>query len=81
MFRIADKDQSGAIDFPEFLSLMVSKSSKDNLEDVIAETFRIFDRLVGYYSYYPLQKIFKRLVLAVLKTTIHCIIGRANQHN
>ncbi len=38
-----DKDGTGSIDFPEFLSMMAMKINEQNAEDEIREAFKVFD--------------------------------------
>ena len=38
-----DKDGTGMIDFPEFLSMMSLKQESENAEDEIREAFQVFD--------------------------------------
>merc|ERR1712243_23343 len=43
MVNQVDKDGSGLLDFPEFLSMMVLKAESENAEDEIREAFQVFD--------------------------------------
>merc|ERR1712010_280729 len=43
MVNQVDKDGSGMIDFPEFLSMMSLKQESENAEDEIREAFQVFD--------------------------------------
>merc|ERR1719220_2794568 len=43
MVNEVDKDGTGSIDFPEFLSLMAMKINDQNAEDEIREAFKVFD--------------------------------------
>ena len=36
-----DTDESGTIDFPEFLQMMARKSAESDLEDEIVEAFKV----------------------------------------
>ena len=40
---IVDKDATGSIDFPEFLTMMSDKADYENAEEEIREAFRVFD--------------------------------------
>ena len=42
VFKV-DKDGTGMIDFPEFLSMMSLKQESENAEDEIREAFQVFD--------------------------------------
>jgi calmodulin len=44
MIKLYDKDESGTIDFPEFLDLMTTKMKETELEEQLIETFKVFDR-------------------------------------
>merc|ERR1711916_175482 len=43
-FLEAEKDGSGTIDFPEFLTLMARKMQDSDSEEEIKEAFRVFDK-------------------------------------
>jgi len=43
MVNEVDKDGTGNIDFPEFLSMMAMKISEENAEEELREAFRVFD--------------------------------------
>lgn len=43
MVNEVDKDGTGSIDFPEFLSMMAMKINDQNAEDEIREAFKVFD--------------------------------------
>ncbi len=43
MVNDLDKDATGYLQFPAFLSLMAKKYSDNNAEDEIREAFRVFD--------------------------------------
>ena len=43
MVNEVDKDGTGCIDFPEFLSMMAMKINEQNAEDEIREAFKVFD--------------------------------------
>lgn len=45
MINEVDKDGTGSIDFPEFLSMMKKKHSDEQAEEDIREAFRAFDRV------------------------------------
>lgn len=44
MIKDVDKDNSGSIEFKEFLELMQKKMTDTDTEDEIKEAFRVFDR-------------------------------------
>lgn len=44
MIKLYDKDESGTIDFPEFLDLMTTKMKETELEEQLIQTFKVFDR-------------------------------------
>ena len=43
MVNEVDKDGTGTIDFPEFLTMMAVKINDQNAEDEIQEAFQVFD--------------------------------------
>ena len=43
MINEVDKDGTGSLDFPEFLSIMAMKINDQNLEDDLREAFQVFD--------------------------------------
>ena len=43
MVQEVDKDGTGNIDFPEFLTMMGIKVSEENADEELRETFRVFD--------------------------------------
>ena len=43
MVNDVDKDGTGSIDFPQFLSMMALKINDQNAEDEIREAFKVFD--------------------------------------
>ena len=43
MVNEVDKDGTGSVDFPEFLSMMAMKINDQNAEDEIREAFKVFD--------------------------------------
>ena len=49
MVNEVDKDGTGSIDFPEFLSMMALKINDQNAEDEIREAFKVFDGVSGLY--------------------------------
>ena len=51
MVNEVDKDGTGSIDFPEFLSMMAMKINDQNAEDEIREAFKVFDG-VRYFGIY-----------------------------
>ena len=50
MVNEVDKDGTGSIDFPEFLSMMALKINDQNAEDEIREAFKVFDGVSGFYQ-------------------------------
>eukprot|EP01084_Bolivina_argentea_P195046 334703_1 len=44
MINEGDTDESGTIDFPEFLTMMATKMKDTDSEDEIKEAFRVFDK-------------------------------------
>merc|ERR1712205_274691 len=44
MINEVDADGNGAIDFPEFLSLMARKMKDTDTEEELVEAFKVFDR-------------------------------------
>ena len=51
MVNEVDKDGTGSIDFPEFLSMMAMKINDQNAEDEIREAFKVFDGVSSDNSY------------------------------
>ncbi len=45
MVNEVDRDATGDLKFPNFLSLMEKKFSDNNAEDEIREAFRVFDNV------------------------------------
>ena len=43
MVNEVDKDGTGSIDFPEFLTMMSLKINEENAEEELREAFRVFD--------------------------------------
>ena len=43
MVNEVDKDWTGSIDFPEFLTMMSLKINEENAEEELREAFRVFD--------------------------------------
>ena len=43
MVNEVDKDGTGSIDFPEFLTMMAIKINDENAEEELREAFRVFD--------------------------------------
>ena len=43
MVNDVDKDGTGSIDFPQFLTMMALKINDQNAEDEIREAFKVFD--------------------------------------
>ena len=50
MVNEVDKDGTGSIDFPEFLTMMRMKSNEENAEEELREAFRVFDGVKIYIS-------------------------------
>jgi hypothetical protein len=58
MVNEVDKDGTGSIDFPEFLSMMAMKINDQNAEDEIREAFKVFDGVRPF--------LFRKTVLIML---------------
>ena len=43
MIRQLDADNSGTVDFPEFLNMMAKKMTEDNSSDELRQAFDVFD--------------------------------------
>ena len=41
----ADKDDSGTVDFFEFVNLMVKRENEKETEDDLKQVFRVFDKV------------------------------------
>ena len=51
MINELDEDDSGTVDFEEFVTLMVKKTADDEFNDDIEEAFRVFDtKNDGYFE-------------------------------
>ena len=50
MVNEVDKDGTGSIDFPEFLTMMGMKSNEENAEEELRGAFRVFDGVKIYIS-------------------------------
>ena len=62
MIRDADKDNSGVIDFPEFLDMMTQKLSDRDPKDEMLKAFRLFDDdETGKISFKNLKRVAKEL--------------------
>ena len=48
MVNEVDKDGTGSIDFPEFLTMMGLKINEENAEEELREAFRVFDGVISY---------------------------------
>merc|ERR1719191_329189 len=44
MISEVDKDRSGTIDFPEFLTMMARKMKDSDSEEEVRKAFRVFDK-------------------------------------
>lgn len=61
-FPFSDSDGNGAIDFPEFLSLMTKNIEDCDPEDILLESFKVFDRdNSGFIGVSELDRVFKLL--------------------
>lgn len=57
-----DADGNGAIDFPEFLALMSKNLDDCDPEDILRESFKVFDRDgSGFIGVAELDRVFKLL--------------------
>ena len=57
-----DSDGNGAIDFPEFLTLMTKNLEDCDPEDILLESFKVFDRDgSGFIGVSELDRVFKLL--------------------
>eukprot|EP01083_Nonionella_stella_P059611 155962_1 len=57
-----DVDGTGAIDFPEFLTLMARKFQNSDLEEELMEAYRVFDKDGnGFISAYELRHVLTNL--------------------
>jgi centrin-1 len=79
MIADIDKDGSGAIDFPEFLSMMTSKiGDKDTKEDM-AKVFRLFDTdNKGRINIRDLKRVSKELGETMTEAELLEMIERAD---
>ena len=61
-FIFLDSDGNGAIDFPEFLALMTKNLEECDPEDILQESFKVFDRDgSGFIGVSELDRVFKLL--------------------
>ena len=56
MVNEVDKDGTGSIDFPEFLSMMAMKINDQNAEDEIREAFKVFDGVSTFKTIFEDRK-------------------------
>lgn len=62
MMNQIDADDNGAIDFPEFLALMTKNLEDCDPEDILLESFKVFDRDgSGFIGVTELDRVFKLL--------------------
>ena len=62
MIRDADQDNSGVIDFPEFLDMMTQRMSDRDPKDEMLKAFRLFDDdETGKISFKNLKRVAKEL--------------------
>ena len=62
LFVLTDADGNGAIDFPEFLALMSKNLDDCDPEDILLESFKVFDRDgSGFIGVSELDRVFKLL--------------------
>ncbi|XP_020614528.1 calmodulin-like [Orbicella faveolata] len=62
MMNQIDSDGNGAIDFPEFLALMTKNLEDCDPEDILQESFKVFDRDgSGFIGVSELDRVFKLL--------------------
>ena len=45
MFQEADKDDSGTVDFHEFVNLMAKRETEKETEEDLKQVFRVFDKV------------------------------------
>ena len=57
MVNEVDKDGTGSIDFPEFLSMMAMKINDQNAEDEIREAFKVFDGVSTFIIFENIEYI------------------------
>ena len=53
LFKEADKDGSGTVDFHEFVNLMSKRENEKETEDDLKQVFRVFDKVILLYFYPP----------------------------
>jgi calmodulin len=62
MINEVDADGNGTIDFPDFVILMARKIKKEDSEEDLIETFKVFDRGgYGYISVVELRHVITNL--------------------
>merc|ERR1712038_468694 len=79
MVNEVDKDGTGSIDFPEFLTMMGIKVNEENAEGEIREAFRVFDGDGnGFIDRRELGLIMKFMGEALTEREIQMIIDEAD---
>lgn len=79
MVNLVDKDGTGNIDFPEFLSMMAIKINSENAEDEIREAFKVFDGDGnGYINRTELSLVMMNLGEAITLQEIQAMIDEAD---
>merc|ERR1712179_558420 len=80
MVNQVDKDGSGMLDFPEFLSMMVLKAESENAEDEIREAFQVFDGDGnGFINRQELACVMGNLGIELSSEEVQSMIDEADQ--
>jgi len=79
MVNEVDKDGTGSIDFPEFLSMMAIKVNQQNAEEQIREAFQVFDGDGnGYIDRRELSLMMRFMGESLTETEIQLILDEAD---
>ncbi|XP_023347176.1 calmodulin-beta isoform X1 [Eurytemora carolleeae] len=79
MVNEVDKDGTGSIDFPEFLSMMAIKVNEQNAEEEVREAFKVFDGDGnGFIDRRELSLMMRFMGESLTETEINLIIDEAD---
>ena len=49
LIQEADRDDSGTVDFHEFVNLMAKRETEKETEEDLKQVFRVFDKVLNMY--------------------------------
>ena len=79
MVNEVDKDGTGSIDFPEFLTMMARKMKDNDSEEEIRKAFKVFDEDdKGFISFSEFRRIMTRLDEKLTPKEVDEFIKEAN---